>query len=812
MLHVYACITQQHDPWLLLLAAAVCGFGAWVSLSLVTRAAGAAKRMRGLWIAAAASATGGGIWATHFVAMLAFRSGLTVGYDVLLTALSIVIAVVGSGAGIAVAIGRGAGMRGAALGGGIVGAVTGAMHYTGMAALQAPADHLHDARFIAASLAIGILFGAAAMAVSLRRTSLRARALGAMLLVAAICGLHFTGMTAVTLVPNPLATPSGQAMAPEWLAVAVAAIATLIMGLGLVGSILDQRLADRASRETARLRSSEERFRQLADATFEGIVIHRDGRVLDVNRAMTELLGRSPEQVIGRHLAEFVAPGQRDAIARYHHQPSFGRLEVELLHSDGTLIVSEAHGHSITQDGLPARVVAIRDIRERKRSEERIRHMANHDLLTGLPNRSLFLDRAGMALANARHDGEAVAVFHIGLDRFKTVNDLHGHKAGDALLRQAAARILDTVRKHDTVARLGGDEFVVLQTLNTPLDDAMLLAERLVQALAAPFELEDGPQPALAALGASVGIALFPQDGEDAEQLLAHAGAALSRAKSDGRGAFRFYEAAMDERIQARRRLERDLRAALETDALCVHYQPQVDCGTQRLLGFEALVRWNHPERGMVPPSEFIPLAEESGLIGPLGERVLRSACREAASWPDGIVIAVNLSPVQFRQPDIAASILAILRETGFPPERLEIEVTEGVLIDDTERALAALNALKMAGVRIALDDFGTGYSSLSYLQRFAFDKLKIDRSFVSTMETSQETRSIVRTILALAKALDITVTAEGVETEEQLRILQEEACNQVQGYLIGRPAAPEGIRHFGLSPAAGMLEAAAGA
>jgi predicted signal transduction protein with EAL and GGDEF domain len=366
-----------------------------------------------------------------------------------------------------------------------------------------------------------------------------------------------------------------------------------------------------------------------------------------------------------------------------------------------------------------------------------------------------------------------------------------GHPAGDALLQDVARRLLQNVREHDTVARLSGDEFVVLQTRVTQPEGAQAIAKCLLSVLGKPFEL-DGQQ---ALIGASIGIAIFPQDADTGEALLRNADTALYRAKRDGRGTFRFFEAEMDARLQERRHLERDLQQALSANLLTVHFQALGDCTTQEVLGYEALVRWNHPQRGPIPPTEFIPLAEECGLIIPLGDWVLRTACREAMTWPANIRVAVNLSPVQFKHGDLPARILAILRETGLPPERLELEITESVMIDDTALALTTLNKLKDAGIRISLDDFGTGYSSLSYLQKFSFDKIKIDRSFVWEMPGNENSRSIVRAIIALAHSLQITVIAEGVETEEQLNILRVEACNQIQGYLLGRPEPADMIK-----------------
>jgi diguanylate cyclase (GGDEF)-like protein len=436
--------------------------------------------------------------------------------------------------------------------------------------------------------------------------------------------------------------------------------------------------------------------------------------------------------------------------------------------------------------------------------------MAHHDALTGLPNRRMFVDRLYQVLARSKRDGTTVAVLCLDLDRFKHVNDLGGHAAGDELLRQVARRLNDSIRTEDTAARLGGDEFAVIQVGVAHPDGPGIMAERLVRAISKPFDL--GGQQTM--IGTSVGIALYPGDGDEGEDLVRAADTALYRAKEAGRGTFRFFEAEMDIRLQDRRMLERDLRQALAADQLKVHYQPLADCGGGNIVGFEALVRWNHPERGAISPAQFIPLAEECGLIMPLGAWVMRRACSDAATWPGDKLVAVNLSPAQFRHADLAKEILNVLKETGLPANRLELEVTESLLIDDPDRVLATLMALKEAGVRISLDDFGTGYSSLSYLQRFPFDKIKIDRSFVSQMEKNADSMSIIRAVIALGKSLRIKITAEGVETPAQLGLLQQENCDLVQGYLLGKPMAKEDLGKL-LTPAsashAPVVAAAAG-
>ncbi|MDO9711855.1 bifunctional diguanylate cyclase/phosphodiesterase [Paracraurococcus lichenis] len=423
------------------------------------------------------------------------------------------------------------------------------------------------------------------------------------------------------------------------------------------------------------------------------------------------------------------------------------------------------------------------DITERREAEARIAHLAQHDVLTGLPNRSLFRDRLDAAIARAQR-GEGFAVFCLDLDRFKEVNDTLGHPIGDALLRAVTARLQHELRETDTLARLGGDEFAIIEADVDRPGDATALADRLVAAIRKPFELDDHQ----VVVGTSIGIAVAPQDGLDPDTLLKGADMALYRAKADGRGRWRFFEAEMDARMQLRRGLEMDLRRALVLNEFELFYQPIMDVASRRVSGFEALIRWRHPERGLVPPDAFIPLAEEIGLIVPLGEWVLVQACRQAVSWPGAPKVAVNLSPVQFASRGLVDAVAAALEASGLEAGRLELEITETVMLQDTEATLATLHRLKALGVRIAMDDFGTGYSSLGYLQRFPFDKVKIDRSFTRGLEQSRQSNAIVRAVTDLCAGLEMTTTAEGVETEEQFAALLRKGCQEAQGYLFSKP------------------------
>jgi diguanylate cyclase (GGDEF)-like protein/PAS domain S-box-containing protein len=451
------------------------------------------------------------------------------------------------------------------------------------------------------------------------------------------------------------------------------------------------------------------------------------------------------------------------------------------VRADGTLIDLAIYSRHLVYADQPAVLLALMDITERKRAEARLAFMAQHDSLTGLPNRTLLRQHMDEILVHTRRSAEKVAVLVLGIDNFKAVNDTLGHGIGDKLLRSVAKRLRSTLREEDSLARLNSDEFAIIQAGLTRPEDAVLLARRLLEAIGESYLLEGHS----VVIGASVGIAMAPGDGDESEKLLKNADMALSRAKNDSRGTFSFFEAGMDARAQSRRKIEIDLRHAIETDVLRPYYQPLVDLATGRITGFEALVRWPHPERGMISPAEFIPVAEETGLINPLGSLMLRRACADAALWPDDVRVAVNLSPLQFRVGNLLSVVMDALKQSGLPPRRLELEITETLLLEKSSQVLATLHALRALGVRISMDDFGTGYSSLSYLRSFPFDKIKIDQSFVRDLAANRDAQAIVRSIVSLGIGLGVTITAEGVETEAELSCLRAEGCHEGQGYLF---------------------------
>jgi diguanylate cyclase (GGDEF)-like protein/PAS domain S-box-containing protein len=518
------------------------------------------------------------------------------------------------------------------------------------------------------------------------------------------------------------------------------------------------------------------------------IVKDPDLRYLLFNRAAEKCLGVDRSVLLGKTAVE-VMPGMSDTVEGHDRQlfesgkPIFVDEHAVATPGNGTRIVTATRLPVMGPDGKVQYLISmIHDVTERKRDELRLAHMAHHDVLTGLPNRIAFNECIAATLSLAADSGESFAMLSLDLDRFKTVNDVFGHTIGDRLLRELAGR-LEQACQGAFLARTGGDEFHVITSCGAQPASAEALAEKLCAALDADIDIDGVPLR----VGLTVGVAIFPQDAADAPTLVANADAALVRAKSERRGSIRFFEQSMDRQLREKRALQQDLRTALGRDEFALHYQPQANIDGE-VNGFEALVRWHHPRYGMIAPNTFIPLAEESGIIIELGEWILRAACREAASWPRPLDIAINLSPVQFQHGDLPKLVHEVLLETGLAPARLVLEITEGVLIGEFNRGVAILRRLKHLGVRIAMDDFGTGYSSLSYLQSFPFDKIKIDKSFIANLGHSQEAATIVRAVIALGHGLDLPVVAEGVETKEQLKFLADESCNEIQGYFIGRP------------------------
>ncbi len=907
MFRVLSCLGGEHDLRLVALAGAICFLASVTAINLFHRGKAASGGVRLAWALTAGVVTGSGIWATHFIAMLSFTPGPEIAYYSPLTILSLAVAVIATGLGLTIAVG---GRRWSApMGGATVGCGIAGMHYLGMLAVQLPGRIAWSADLVVASIVLGIVIAAAAMIVANRRDDARSLAVAGLLLTLAIVSLHFTAMGAVEIIPDPTRIILGNTLSPTSLALGVANVTLVLLGLSIAAAFVD-RLRERDLRlatavnnlpqgvvmfdahervvvcnerylEMYRLspqvvkpgialidlirhriatgsleRDADDYRAELIGAMEQGrtaswIVDSADGRAISVinkpfaggywvgthediserrraerelertksfldkivenvpativvkdaqdlryilvNRAGERYYGLPRDQLIGKNAydlfppatARFVMESDRELIAS-------GREDFTDRHAietpgNGTRIVTTSRLPIAGDDGKPQYLLAvIDDVTERKQAEDRIAYMAHHDPLTDLPNRAAFTDHLRATLQKAAEANDGFAVMCLNLDRFKEVNDVCGHSVGDALLREVARRLKEAAGEA-VVARLGSDEFAIISAGGPA--EAGALAERLLARLTGDLAIEEHQLR----IGVSIGVATYPGDGADAGTLLGNADAALCRVKEEERGTIRFFHSAMDQRLRERRALQHDLQTALFDREFVLHYQPQAAIDGETT-GFEALIRWHHPTRGLVAPGVFIPLAEESGSIVAIGEWTLREACREAATWPKPLRVSINLSPIQFRHGDLPGLVHSVLLETGLAPGRLELEITEGVLIGDYSGALSILRRLKALGVRIAMDDFGTGYSSLSYLQAFPFDKIKIDRTFIANLARNAQSAAIIRAVIGLGRGLNLPVVAEGVETAEQLAFLTHEGCDEVQGYLIGRPGP---ISHF---------------
>ena len=771
MLRIYTCLSADHDVWLVLLAAAICLLGTTTAFTLAGHIRTMPVVRRNLWLAMLAFTTGSSVWATHFIAMLAFDPHLPISYSPLLTMASAVIAVAMSAAASWSSMWQ---PRFAVITSSVLlTAGIAAMHFLGMAAMNIAGILLYDHVTVIASLILSLLatMGAAAC---FRRSSGHSPVVPALLLSFAVCILHFGSMSAVAILPDTRIDIPADAIDPHSLALIVAALVIALLGCMFATVMLEARLARNALEEANRLK-------HFTESAMEGLVVLEGDTIRDANRIFWCIAGYDPDHPPTGLDINMILPAHRSRDRR-SIGPAF--MEAELSDAQGDPVEVETAVRLANVRGDDREMIVVRDITDRKAAAARLAHLASHDPLTGVANRSGMAPCLDHALALSSH-AAPVAMLCLDLDRFKAINDLHGHLAGDAVLIEVARRIGACLSDGETLARLGGDEFAIIQPSGDQPRRSALLARQIIERLAADIVVGDLTLSART----SIGIAFHPSNANDGDELHRKAELALHRAKSEARGSFLFFDAATDQQLIEQRRLEADLRGALSGKQLAIHYQPVADLATDQVIGFEALLRWDHPMLGNVSPSRFIPLAEETGLIVPIGEWVLREACREAASWAKPLKIAVNLSPAQFVCDDLVAMVERSLRDSGLDAGRLDLEITEGLLIAKPDETLEILRRLKALGLSISMDDFGTGYSSLGYFTTFPFDRVKIDQSFVRDMIKSPQALAVVKAVIGLGHGLGMNVLAEGVETEAQIRVLRAEGCCEIQGYVLGRPA-----------------------
>ena len=765
MLKVLTCLTDQHDYRFVAVAAFVCLLASLTAFRLYSRARFVHGISGIVWFFLTGVTAGTGIWATHFIAMLAYQPGFATGYEPVGTLLSLGISVVVTMAAFLAA--RLDHRIAPAAGGILFGVGVGTMHYTGMAAFVTQGFVLWDHGMIALSVLLGMTGGIVAFSIAGSARAVRRQVCGGIALTLAICLLHFTGMGAMSILPDPSGAVPPRLLSDTAMTIAVATATIVILITGMGTALIDASAGERAV----------ERLRRLASSSFEGVAIVIGDRIADANDAFLQLLGDARADVIGRPIHDILLI---DGPAGLGSDACEATLQPT---GDGVAIPVELLTRRFAED-RPEVIYAVRDLRERRAAEAKIRFLADHDTLTGLLNRDAGNSRIAAILEGAQAGEESVALLRVDLRRLKEVNDVFGEIGGDTALRETALRLRQLISKQSVVARLGSDEFLIAQVGSEQPAGASVLAQAVRDSLRVPIAIGDQT----VAIDASIGISVFPDDGATIELLIANANMALRRARTDERSGFCFFSYGTDEAMRERRMLVRALNDAIDADELRLHYQPLANAEDRTICGFEALVRWQHPTRGLLPPSAFVALAEENGLAAKLGDWVLRRACRDAASWPKPLRVAVNLSPLEVHENDLPRRIHEVLIETGLSPSRLELEITETALFRDQDKALANLRRLKALGVRIAMDDFGTGFSSLSTLQSFPFDKLKIDKSFVDNLLVLDRATVIVRTILGLGQNLGIPIVAEGVETEAQEAFLRREGCNQLQGYFIGKP------------------------
>ncbi|SFF38049.1 PAS domain S-box-containing protein/diguanylate cyclase (GGDEF) domain-containing protein [Paenibacillus algorifonticola] len=792
-----------YDSSLIIFSYIIAVLASFAALDLAEKVGISTGRKRWLGITMGAVILGMGIWSMHFVGMMAFSLPVVVAYDLIVVLLSLLAVIVAAFAALYV-IARDELKIGRLLAGGLLLATgVSVMHYIGMEAMLIQI-HYDPLLFL---LSIFIAFAASVTALWLvfyfRKTSKQAmlwkKLSAGMIMGAAIAGMHYTGMIAATFSSNiKTAIFFEMVLANKLLAYVITAGSVITCMMSLLVLFVSKRLE---SKET-QLDEHEKWYKSLFDNNLDGIIsVNIQGEIIGFNPAALEITGLTSEQLLHQPiklLLPYIAPDQLDHTVAMFTKAFQGEAQrytsAILRNGEERVDISVVSAPVIVGGAVVGIYVIAKDISEEKQAEEKVKYLAFHDELTGLPNRRMFnkvldeeIERTKPAGEEIREDHSIFAVMVLDIDRFKMINDSLGHSYGDLFLQEMGNRIRSSVDGYNVLlARMGGDEF----TLMVPHSDAGIvteIAEKIIHAIQLPYRLKESDFY----VSASIGIALYPQHGMDTSQLLKNADTAMYEVKKKGKNGFQYFSAELNDKLQSKIELEGDLRKAVELNELELYYQPQIRAEDERMIGIEALVRWNHPTKGVLSPGIFIPIAEETGIIYELGTWVLREACRQMRKWHLAggplIPVSVNLSSQQFHQPYLADYVKDILRETGLEPHFLELEITESMMMDASV-STAILNQLNEFGVRISLDDFGTGYSSLSYLKMFPIHKVKIDRSFIRDITENDNDKAIVSTIISMAQHLNMEVIAEGIETKAQLDILTDKDCEKIQGYYFSRP------------------------
>ncbi|MBD2867722.1 EAL domain-containing protein [Paenibacillus arenilitoris] len=799
----HAHIHGTYDQSLVIFSYIIAVVASFTALDLAGRVSSAKGKARIGWLLFGAAAMGMGIWSMHFVGMLAFSLPVPVVYDLIVVLLSVLAAFAAAYVALYVVGRNQLTLRQLLTGGVLLAAGISAMHYIGMGAMLI--DITYRPSIVLLSILIAFLASIAALWLSFyfRKGGQRGEAwkkLGSgAIMGAAIVGMHYTGMYAAMFHGGGKeAIFYGIVLDDKWLAYFISGGTLLTLGMSLLGIYMSKRLSGKDSE----LEQSEKWYKSLYENSQDGILsVDLQYRIISFNPVALDIIGLSGKQLhqqpVGM-LASIIVPEDRALVEDGFSRSFKGEtvnFETAIIRPDGRRVeLNETIAPVIVDGSVVGSYIMFKDITEEKHAKEQINYLAFHDELTSLPNRRLFNQTIAQAIEESEAEQTRFAVMVIDIDRFKMINDSLGHTIGDQFLQEVSRRINESGAGHDVMlARMGGDEFTLLFRHYDNEGSVSDLAERIIRTMQAPYRLADSDFY----VSASIGISIFPTHGKDADQLLKNADTAMYEVKKKGKNGYQYFSNELVKKLQEKIELEGDLRKAIAKNELLLHYQPQIRTSDNSMVGIEALVRWNHPTKGIISPGVFIPIAEETGLINDIGTWVLREACAQMRQWHDEggplIPISVNLSSQQFHQPHLAEYIMSILQETGLEPQYLELEITESMMMDATV-STGILNKLNEHGIRISLDDFGTGYSSLSYLKMFPIHKVKIDRSFIRDITQNNNDKAIVATIIAMAQHLNMEVIAEGIETKDQLDILTDKDCGKIQGYYFSKPLSADDV------------------